>query len=71
MLLVHLITDVILLLMSIIQLCTNYQMNPQNFKNLVYKLVNGIVCRTAVEILRHSETPCSMISLFDTGASNT
>ena len=30
-LLVHLITDVILQLMSMMQLCTNYQMNPQNF----------------------------------------
>ena len=27
-----------------------------------------LVCSTTIEILRHSKTPCSMISLFDTGA---
>ena len=32
--------------------------------------MNGMVCSTTVEILRYSETPCSMINLFDTGVSN-
>ena len=37
--------------------------------NIVSKLVHGIKCSTIFQKLRHSETPCSMISLFDTGAS--
>ena len=37
MLLVHLITDVILLLMLMMQLCTKYQMNPQNFQTSCLK----------------------------------
>ena len=31
--------------------------------------MNGHVSSTTVEKLRHSETPCLMITLFDTGAS--
>ena len=31
--------------------------------------MNGIACSATVEILRHSETPCSKITLFETGAS--
>ena len=31
--------------------------------------MNGIASSTTVEIVRHPETPCSMISLFDIGKS--
>ena len=37
-------------------------------KILFKKFVNGIVFSTTIENLRYSETPCSIISLFDTGA---
>ena len=36
---------------------------------LVQKLMNSIACSTTVENLRQSETPCSMMGLFDTKAS--
>ena len=58
--------------MSIMQLCTNNQMNQQNvFERSFLKTCEWyrMLNYSTVEKLRHSETPCSMISLFDTGAS--
>ena len=44
-------------------------MNPQNCKTYCLKSCEWYLCSTAIEKLRHSETPCSMINLFDTGTS--
>ena len=71
-LLVHLVTDVILLLMSVMQLCTNNQMNQQNvFEKSCLKTCEWyrMLKYSTVENLRRSETPCSMLSIFHTGAS--
>ena len=59
----HLLTDVNNAMMH------QLSIDPTKLLKILFKkFVNGIVFSTTIENLRYSETPCSIISLFDTGA---